>query len=262
MTAPASTSSEVQASPPAPPPPPQEFRFPTDANVPEWARGKTAAEALQVGNAAIEAVRLLSPQPQTQPRPSNGLPTDMDIIQRPVEGTTQLINATLAPHLQAIAQSNAAVARQLAASQYVDDFKRWGPEIDTLMATVPMERRALDAYELVVNTVRGRHVDELATERAKTLVAQGGLERTQGAGFGAPGPVSGGLDLDKLPTGLSDAAKRIGLTTQMVVEWCKSTGQTPEEWMKQAQDQNVLTSTGPFSFTVRDEKLGVGNAFA
>src|SRR3990167_6998678 len=81
----------VSLTPPTSPPPsaPSEIRFGTDASVPEWARGKTASEALALSDQLYKAVA----QPPTptmierpwQAPPPPAMPTDDDWLQRPQE---------------------------------------------------------------------------------------------------------------------------------------------------------------------------------
>lgn len=267
---PSATPSASPSSPPASGPPP-EFRFTSDANVPAWAQGKTASEVLNLAQQMEQALRNTQPPPPpSQPAyaPPTGMPSDDEFLVRPREATTrvaeQLFAEKLAPALagmQGMASMFATNQRMFAEGKFPEEFRKYGPEIDTLMAQATPEQRTFDNYEKVVTFIRGKHMDEIAAERAQRLVAQGGFgERSGGAGLAGTAQ-SSGVDFAKLPQGVGKIAERVGLTEAMVRDFCKANNMTPEQWMQQALNEQVVTSTAPFSFELKDEKLGVRRGF-
>lgn len=275
-TEPTPNSAPLTPDASAPPPttvpvsgaPPTEFRFGNDAPY-DWARGKTATEVLAMAGQMAEALQNVRPAPQAGP-PQAGPPhqgfTDDDALTRPIATMRSVaqaeFQAAATPYIESMLQQNATMARQMAQQRFATDFSKYGPEIDAYMAKVPVGQRSLDLYEGTVKLVRGSHVEDLAQERVRELLAQGGgLERSSGAVPGSPGGPSG-LDLTKLGDGMAEVAKARGLTVEMVRDFCKANHMTTDQWMAMAQNNQVLTSNAPFSWQVREEKLGAERPFA
>lgn len=196
---------------------------------------------------------------------ADGLPTDEDWMRTPSDAASRIADArftaSMAPALtamQGMATMQAQTIRALAGQQYADDFKRWAPEIDTAMANVALEHRTLDNYEKVVQFVRGKHLNELIEERARQMMAAGGVGERSGGITGMLGtPAAGQYDPSKLTAGMAEVAKRQGLTEQMVQDFCKKNGWTVERWMSEAQNGKVFTSVSPFSGEMTDAQLGI-----
>jgi hypothetical protein len=191
VTEPQTPSAPAPVTPPLGSPAPEPWRAP--ANAPAWAAGKSADEILNLSTQMAEALaRGQAPAPVQQPQPlpnGNGLPNDEMWIARPNDAARMVADQraaeVMAPAFEGLKHMAGMVAAQtrgLASQQFKDDFTRWGPEIDAAMSQVSPELRTLDNYEKVVKFVRGNHVDEIVAERAKQLVASGGLgERSGGA---------------------------------------------------------------------------------
>ncbi len=268
--APPTPSTAPASSPPASGPP--EFRFGNDPSVPEYARGRTAAEVLALTESLHQAVRSMTPPapPPQAAAPPAGLSLADEFLLRPEEATRKVADdvfaARMAPALQGlqgIAQQFAQTQRVLAESKWDTEFRKWGPEIDALMAQAAPEQRTLENYEKVVTYIRGKHLDELAEERyTQRMQAQVGVGERSGGGIGVPGSTSPtGVDFTKLPQGLGKVAERVGLTETMVIDFCRRTGITPQQWMENALNEKVVTSVAPFSFQIAPEHLGVKRAF-
>jgi AraC-like DNA-binding protein len=256
------------STPPSTPVAAGDFRFGSEA--PEWARGKSASEVLRMTEDMYGALqRVQQPQAQAQPTPSApsvaGQPTMQTWVNDPTAAARDVATSTFAPAFQSLAQQNASTLKFMIRQKYTKEFDRWGPEIETTLAGVPPERLTLDLLDQAVTLVQGRHVNELVAERARELMAQGGsgMERPDGSSAaGGAGVGNTRLSLDNLPPAVSEAAKRVGLTTQHVIEHCRATGQTPEQWLAQANDQKVLTSVSPFSFQMGEDALGINKSFS
>lgn len=270
MTAPnASNAVPETPQPNAPPaasapagssPAPEPWRAPPTA--PAWAAGKTAEEILAQNVALAEELQRRT-QPAA-PTPAPTMPTDDMWISRPSDAAAQIADARaaqlVAPAMEGLKNMANLVAGQtrgLAAQQFQTEFTKWGAEIDAAMATVPVEQRTLDNYEKVVKYVRGNHVEEYAMERAKQMMANGGLGERSGGNPGAPGTPAGTFDASKLAPGFSELCARHGVTEATVQDWCRRTGTTVEKWMNDAQNNKVFTSQSPFSWEMRDDQLGI-----
>ena len=127
-----------------------------------------------------------------------------------------------------------------------------------MIAGIPVQNRSLDILKQAVTYVRGLHRDEYVAERAREIVAQGGgTERADGSSVGSgTGVASTRLSLDNLPPAVSETAKRVGLTPQHVVDFCRANNMTVEQWMAMANEQKVLTSTAPFTFEMAESAVG------
>ena len=208
-------------------------------------------------------------QQQQAPAPQvPQMPTDEMWTQRPNDAAQAVADARvkelLTPalaSLQGLTQQTAGTFRALAQTQYADDFRRWGSEIDGWMAQVPVERRNLDAYEKVIKMVRGSHVDELTTEKARALMAQGAMgERSTGANGVTVNPVPG-LDVQKLPENVQKLMSAHGLSAQDVESFCKRTNMTVEKWAENLTGGKMFTSSSPFQISMKEESLGVSRRF-
>lgn len=246
-----------------------EFRFGTGPEVPEYARGRSPGEVLAITEALRQAYVAQGQPSRETSAPTVTLPTDDDALARPVDAMTRIADARfaqqMAPALQGIQNLTAnfaSTARMLAEQRYPDVFQKWRGEVEQVLNQIAPEQRTFDNIEKVVKFVRGNHVEEIAAERAQQLIAQGGLgERSGGGGGAGLTAVTAGVDFAKLPAGLGAVAQRVGLTEGMVVDFCKKSGITPEKWMEMAIKEDVVTSVAPFSFELKDEKVGAVRAF-
>lgn len=243
------------------------------ASAPEWAK-----DPAKLYEAAMTMYQVLGQsQAGGPPAPTAGstpppplppaLPTNEDWVQRPNEAAEMVARAqmasfgqTLQQNLQAQAQQNASTIRALAQSQYAGDFQRWGPEINGHLAQIPMERLTLDNIEKVVKFVRGNHVDEIAQEKARQLLATGALgERSTGAN-GVPVGTNG-LEMQKLPGEYKALMEKHGLTESQVRDFCHKNGMSLEQWVGQIAENKMFTSASPFQSMMSDEKLGIKRTF-
>ena len=241
-----------------------EFRF--GAEAPEWARGKTANEVLNLATSMADTLqRVQPPKPQAAPAPQAQpvqMPYTDEWLVQPEKATQRVVGDMMTPMvqgLQSMTQQFASTARMLAESKFGDEFRRYGPEIDTLMAEVPPENRTLENYAKVVTYVRGSHFEELAKEKAPSLL-QGAVGERSGVG-GVGGATASGVAFDKLPHGVGEIARQKGLTESMVRDFCKATGMKESDWMEMALNDKMVTSTAPFTFEVNANSLGVKRGF-
>lgn len=221
------------------------WRAPSDHPEP-WARGKTAEEILGIGTQAIAALRQLAnqptPQPVTQapaaPAPFNQpLQSDDDIV---TAGQLRGIMGAVMPQLQQIQTQTTQLAQYALnniRSAYPKEFARWEPEIMSQILPLPREQWTLDNLRMAVDLVRGRHIEDLATDRARELAANQGLTlRTDGNPYSSgPQDKSLSLESEKLPSDFRDRLAKQGISEATVREFCAKTGMSLEQWFKNAE---------------------------
>jgi hypothetical protein len=229
------------------------WRAPSDHPEP-WARGKTAEEILGIGTQAIAALRQLASQPTPQtvtnpaPQASNQQPLrdDDDIV---TAGQLRNIMGAVMPQLQQIQTQTSQLAQyalnQVRAS-YPKEFARWEPEIMSQILPLPREQWTLDNLRMAVDLVRGRHIEDLATDRARELAANQGLTlRTDGNPYSsAPLDKSLSLESEKLPTDFRERLAKQGISEATVREFCAKTGMSLEQWFKNAEKMGSAVMGG------------------
>lgn len=205
--------------PPAPvievaPEPSPEYRYGTDISVPEWARGRTASEVLQMAQERTGAPPAPTPAPVPVALPSPG----PDVR-----------------YQQQIATQNAQLAYRLAAQQHPGIFSKWGPEIDRELQKFAPEHLTPDTIDTVVTFIKGRHHDELVAERVRGIEATGLTMRSTGrapAPHTTAFPESVSAQMERTPDSWKQHARAVGIGEAEVLEFCRSTDQTPGEFFK------------------------------
>ena len=243
------SSATVTGSSPSPEP----FRFAAGAGVPEWAVGKTNQEVLAMAGQMAQALQTVQPtrnptqppvpQPVTVQQPS--MPTQDDFTLDPVTATQRTLEYNyglrVQPVLDQLAAQMAGTGRQVAAMQHADEFRRWSPEIDQLVANVPAQQRTAELYSQAVRLVKAAHLDELVTERANAKMAEMGVgDRTSGGGTVASlSPAA--VDLTKLSPAYKAAMDAMGIGAGELHEFLGKTGQTMEQFVESANRNQVIT---------------------
>lgn len=197
---------------------------------------------------------LATVQPQTKPMAPQGspanpiqptMPTADDYTLDPVAAAQRQMeynyNQRMAPVFQTIQQQLAGTARGLAAQSHAQDFQKWGPEIDGLVATVPQEQRTTQLYEQAVKIVRANHIEDIVAERTQARMAEMGIERTS-AGGNAVAPVGvGTVSLDKLDPAYKAAMDRVGIGQNELNEFLAKTHQSVEQFVDSVNRKQVIT---------------------
>jgi hypothetical protein len=268
-------------SPPTSPPAPAEpWRAPPTA--PAFAAGKTAEEILadyvRTANALESVVRTgVAPQappsqPQYQPQPPvQQQPPQIGAEDYVTGGNLQawgqqVFSQQVAPQLSR--------ALELAASANLDSvrrnnapiFQKYGPEVDALLAKVPFEQRTIDNLNVVVDIVRGRHVEELASERASRLVADmGPTIRSSGGGSGGAGGFqapstneSSILGNEKVPASWRDMAAKVGLDERAIDGYLQANGMTREQFVEQFNRGGIVTEMSSTDKTSPLARMRIG----
>lgn len=223
---------------------PGEYRVPMD-DPRVWARGKTYAEILSVGDQAVNALYQVAAMPQQTyqpPAPRGDDIADDEIIDG--RRLKQLIaqGAGQAPVDTGTQTQLAQLALSQVQSRHAKVFERYGPEVMGEVAKLPMGLRSVDNLETIVSLVRGRHVDELAEELARTKFANtAGLSaRSNGSAPGYPGASGSLLESDELPTMYRERLKKAGLTDAAVRSFCVSSGQDYQQFIRDAKKLSTL----------------------
>ena len=275
MTAPLNpTSTETTASS-APPgiattPPPGEYRYPTDSG-PEWARGRTASEVLGITTQAVEALSRFNQTPQAIQQPQYQQPAyqqepvsqfrDDDFVDgRTFRQGLNVAAQQFAPYLQSSIDLASSTALGLAQSQHEDVFKRYGPEIHAELSKLPRAQWTLDNVKVVVDYIRGRHVNEIAEERARQMIANGESSFRSGGASGLPGSQtiqSNPLESEELPAEYRALLRKQGITRDTVREFCRSNGMTEDQWYKMAaKTGDAIISEGARGGPVIERQAG------
>lgn len=129
------------------------------------------------------------------------------------------------------ADANVSIVR----NQYAADFAKYGAEIDTLLAQVPINLRTIDNVARVVKMVRSDHVDEIAAERAQQLAATMTQTLRPSGGGATAAPVSrdASLESEKIPQEWKDRARAAKIDENTVADFCRANGMTPAAFYKQ-----------------------------
>lgn len=211
-----------------------------------WARGKTYAEILSVGDQAVNALYQVATMPQQQYQPPqtsrNGQEiADDDIVDG--RALKQFAQQYAQPQADPTTQAQLAqLALSDVRSRHGKVFEKWGPEVMGEVAKLPVGMRTVDNIEMIVKIVRGNHADELAEELARTRAANtAGLSvRSNGSSPGYPGASGSLLESDELPTMYRERLKKAGLTDAAVRSFCVSSGQDYNQFIRDAKKLSTL----------------------
>ena len=187
--------------------------------------------------------------------PETRLPGADDFVTNPAEATQRYLEhvrqTQFVPALESRDAALASQARMLAEMRYGDEFRRWGPEIDILAQQVPTQNRSADAFKMIVEVVRSRHVDELVNEKAdarlKQLVETGQMRPQTAAGAAPTAGTAAVVDLDKLPPNYSRRLRDLGITSDLLDESLRSMypgmpiSDARKKWFDLASKGDVIT---------------------
>lgn len=242
------------------PAPAPEFRYGDGPDVPEWARGKTAAEVLGIANNATGALQTFirtgqppqTPQPpaayqppawETQPRnPQNGqwtpqgIDPDQPLTWAQVQQLApQLVQQSMQPQMQAIAQNTASLAYDTVVREESKAFTKYGPEINALLARIPRETWTIDTVRTAVRIVKAEHIDDLARERAEQIVHdQFPTLRSNGGAPGnptAPRTTPGSIYDESIPQDYRDVFTKAGVTQEIAQSFCEANGMSMQQYV-------------------------------
>lgn len=254
-TAPGTPAATPSGSPPSPPP-----VWTAGPNAPEWARGKNPEEILGIATQLAGIVQNFNqqsrvPDMQRQPEPSTmEIPDDDFVSGRQVKQYLAQAAQQFQPRIDQGAALGASANVGYARQQYADEFRRWGPEIDSYIARLPVHERTLDNLAQVVNIVRGNHWQELQQDAEQKvrqqLLAEMGQPGLRSSGAPGAGPVPThnteySLSNEQLPPEWRKRALETGLTDAAIQDFCRSNEMTVEQFYKDLLlPGKVLTDKG------------------
>lgn len=241
------------------------LRYTADDGVPTWAVGKTADEILNIASQAVNYLQT-SPQPQAVAAPSpapaqNTVPSappaelayqdptawarQYDEYQR-----WQLSNSLNAYAAPVMAQMSELARAQSQNGQHADVWKRWGPEIELKIASIPREQRTIMLYDQAAALVKADHVEEIARERAEQLAGTSfgaGTERSPSSAVGSNTAASDPLEAAFAGDHPFFAKARAeGLTPARVRTFLEQTGRTVEDYIASATRGSVVVNPAGF----------------
>lgn len=267
----------VPTEPPAPPAP----KIYTEADgVESWAVGKTDAEIRALTGNLMETMKTFDPNAQAAPV------APQQVIQQPIvpapvgptmpgadlaysdptaynaqmqaymnsrdEALTTRLTNQFQTVMQPINQTMGSMARQQAANDpaYKEVFDLWGHEVDQEFARnqIGPNQRTPQAYRMVGDIIKGRHVEDLARAQADRILAAGGHAPTVRAGTGgaivASAPVGDAFDIaweaNEIP--LIQMAKQHHTSKEDVRTSITRGGYSIDDWLKMMAGDNVFVS--------------------
>lgn len=242
------------------------LRFGDDEPVPDWARGKTARELLEITQQIVSNIGMPQ-QPAPAPAPQTPAPTPMNMPPQPPD--PDLIytdkaeyNRQLAAYLQntqlATLQQYSAPFTNNAADtaihlskqgRFADVWKRWEPEVMAELASVPRSYWNITLLDKAAQIVRSNHLDEIVQEQAERLAADRGAPITEGSGPGSQPSSPAVLPLDILFEENHPSIKRFrdaGLSAGDVRAMLPRMKTTEEEYVTNLKSSHIV-STGRFT---------------
>ena len=169
-----------------------DLRFSDDANVADWAKGKSAKDLVDLVEnlrVAATAAPVAAPAPALAPVPApvGDIPLGIsaDEIYSDTPGFVRSIEAfTNAKVAEGISQAStpllqplAGMARSssMAEAKNKEVWDLYGPEIDLKMSSIPLQNRADPAlWNQAVDMIAGEHRDDLARKAAERIIASAG----------------------------------------------------------------------------------------
>lgn len=230
-------------------------------------QGKTAAEVAQMTTSLYQQNLALQQQPspsspQIAPPPSQAAAPDPNLIYSDpaayqaqydayVRGITQTAVQSQMQQYAPVVSQAAETARELSKLGSLSDvWRRWEPEVEMQMQGIPSHLRTKALYDQAAQIVKANHLDELASERAQQLLAQGDTGTVRGSGSGSLPPAPAGDALDKAwdeSHPYFDGMKREGLTKADVRRFCTQMGQSVDDYVKSATLGQIIPSKHGFT---------------
>ena len=211
-----------------------EYRYPDNETVPEYLRGKTAADAAALLQGLVSQVGRGAAQPaQDLPPPQD----DEYVTAAHLKQAQQQAINQMSPWLATVADQQATMSYNLAKREDAEIFKKYEPEIISVLQRIPRQNWTLDAVKNAVTYVKGNHVEEILAEHTRKIESTmaGTMRSTGRAGSPTDSQTQDtvGQRLGKTPDSWKAHAQAVGITDQQVYEFCQANDTTPEEFFKQ-----------------------------
>ncbi len=236
-----------------------EYRYPDNETVPEYLRGKTAADAAQLLQGLVSQVGRGAAQPQQQELPP---PQDDEYVTAAhLRQAQQQAVAQMSPWLATVADQQATMSYNLAKREDAEIFKKYEPEIISVLQRIPRQNWTLDAVKNAVTYVKGNHVNELLAEHTRKIESTmaGTMRSTGRAGSptDSPNPDTIAARLAKTPASWLARANRMGINETDVLLFCQANDMTADEFFKQFEHGIVSEAVAELniggSVTLRNE---------
>lgn len=201
-----------------------------------WARGKTAEELLNVSSQMYDGLNTLATmqtQQHSAPRQQDdfAMPNDDDVVDgRTFKAALGAMQGT-AYSTQQNQQQLAQMSLNMVRSQHARVFGKYGPEIMVEVNKLPTTLWTVDNLDMAVQLVRGRHIEELAEERARELAGNVTLSARSNGTAAGDGLT---LESDQLPPDYRERLNKAGVTLDMVERFCVANGMSKADWFKNA----------------------------
>jgi hypothetical protein len=239
------------------------LRFGSEDPVPDSVKGKSPKEIAdlvrQYEQAFAQVATQYQPQSQSQPAQPATQPTgpqyptadpglDPDLFRQQLDTyvkqtATGIVEQQAGPVLTG-SSKNARWASSLD-PEWSDIYRKYGPEIDSMMASVPMQLRVdKEVWDNAARIVRGNHVEEIATARAEQMVSGGSFptERTGSAPAPRTTPAYGD-ELDEFfatDHPYVQYAKDNGVTAADMREYARKAGRTPADQVQMCKNSATI----------------------
>lgn len=178
------------------------LRYQEGDGVPSWAVGRTADEILSTASELYDTIQRGASQPSvnTPPPPQTPLTTSRpdpsliysnpDEYHRQMEAWTDArINERLEVASQGVVTPLTSMAKAQAQTHRPEIWKKYGPEVETMMANLsPAVKANVAVWRQAVDLVASNHVDEIAREKAEALMRAGGDPGSLPSSGGPPAP--------------------------------------------------------------------------
>lgn len=229
-----------------------EYRYPDNDTIPEYLRGKTAGDAAQLLQGLVQQMGQGAAQAQA-PQPPNlsQLGADEYVTAGHLQQAQQQALAQVNPWLQTVAEQQATVSYSIAKREHPDIFKKYEPEVISVLQRVPRANWTLDVIEKAVTFVKGSHVDEIAAEKVRALetTMHSTMRSTGRAGLSGESQTQDTVAamLEKAPAQWLAHARAVGITDEDVHQFCFANDTTPEQFFKQFKDGLVTDAIADVS---------------
>ena len=143
------------------------------------------------------------------------------------------------------AQQLAGIAKNQVRNANQDIFAKYGPEIEMHLSGMTPETQTVANLELVVNLVRGAHVDELVEDalRERGAVNAEPMLRSTGGDTAPTDAVPKELTMEdeRVPEHWREKARNAGITDDTVNEWCQLQGISKKKFYSDFE-RNTITA--------------------
>jgi hypothetical protein len=212
---------------PETPPTPPDYIYPDRPDIPAELRGRTAREVAEMFQ-ALAGSGYAAPRP-TAPPPSPAPPAS------PSNGNGTYATTAQVQHL---AEQQARLNYDIVRQRHGEVLRRWESEVAEVLSRIPAHLRDVEAIENAVTFVKGRHVEEIAAERARVAhvpdlgagFAMRSMGRTNGGGYALPKPEN---PAEQAIASWQQRAAAAGITDREVREMCAQNDMTEDEFWRQ-----------------------------